>query len=129
MDVSYLEDLDKLDKTIKDSEIRFRQAKASLDAMEKEIDRLAGLEIELERNLVFLKKKHIIALAVEFRRAKIALTNTKNRLAFLRIDRENVRRAYNEIEAFMKKCRELYIKTMTNSGNNVIHIDFRRKDG
>ena len=129
--MSYLQELDRLERTIKEAEIRLKQIKSSMDVMEKEIDQLTSLEAQLEQNLNFLKKKHVIALAAEFRKAKISLTNTKNRLAFLRIDRENVRRAHADTEMFIFKCQESYVTTMNSSANNVINVDFvnRRRHG
>jgi chromosome segregation ATPase len=122
-------ELEKADRIVKDTEIKLRTIKVALDGIDAEIQQLNTLEAELEENLQFLKKKNIIALAQEYKKAKEDLTKTKNRLAMLRIDAANVGRAFGDCEAYLKKAKEAYAKLLKGS-DNVVRGNFgRRSDG
>lgn len=122
------QDQERLAHAIKDAEARLKVFKTNLDTVEKEIGQLATLETTLEENIKFLRKKSIIALAVEYRKAKDDLNKTKNRLAFIRVDRENINRAVVEIDQFLVITKTAIAKLL-KSGDNVIKGNFGRKDG
>jgi chromosome segregation ATPase len=119
-------ELEKADRIVRDTEIKLRTIKTALDGIEGEIQQLTTLENELEENLKFLKKKNIIALAQEYRKAKEDLTKTKNRLAMLRIDSSNVGRALGDCQAYLQKAKEAYAKLLKGN-DNVIRGNFGRK--
>lgn len=98
---------------------------STLDTVNKELRDLGNVEYLLEENVNFLKTKHIIALATEFKKAKEDLARTKGRMAKVRIDRESILRASTEVEEYLRKAKEEYAITLKGT-NNI--LTFRRKD-
>lgn len=123
--MSRQQDLERLGQAIKDAEARLKVFSQTLDTIDKELQDLNQLHTTLDENVNFLKKKHVIALAQEFRKAKDDLARTKIRMAKVRIDRDNVLRAANEIEEYLRKSKEDYASTLKGT-NNI--LAFRRKD-
>ena len=121
-----LADLETLDRTIKDGEIRLRTVKTNIDSLSKEIATLDELEIQLRLNIQCLKEKKIIAIATEYKKAKEDLAKTKARRIGLSNDRENFRKAMNDVELVMKKAKE-ELDELNKEGNNVLHVEFGRK--
>jgi chromosome segregation ATPase len=126
--VNKQQELDKLAHSIKDAEVRLKVFKSNLDTIEKELTQLGMLESKLRDNIKYLRKKHVIALALEYRKSKDELNKTKNRLAMIRIDRENISRASKEVEDFLNKNKESYAGLLKEQ-NNVIKGTFGRKNG
>lgn len=119
-------DLEKLDRTIKDGEIRLRTVKTNIESLSREIAILDELEIQLNLNLQCLKEKKIIAIATEYKKAKEDMAKTKARRIGLSNDRENFKKAADNVEIVMKKARE-EIEELNKEGNNVLHVEFGRK--
>lgn len=127
--MSRKDELEKADRAIKDAEQRLRAVKNSLEAIEKEVDILSTLETQLEANVKFLKKKNIIALAAEYKKAREDLIKTKTRLGLIKTDREKIRNIYHEIELAIFKAKQSYDESIKESENNVIRGKFGRQDG
>lgn len=127
--MSKKDELEKADRAIKDAEQRLRAVKNSLEAIEKEVDILSTLETQLEANVKFLKKKNIIALAAEYKKAREDLIKTKTRLGLIKTDREKIRNIYHEIELAIFKAKQSYDENIKESENNVIRGKFGRQDG
>lgn len=121
-------ELEKLDRAVRDGEIRLQTVNVNINSLTKEIDQLENLENQLEENLKCLKKKSIIAIATEFKKAKEDLKKTKTRLISLKNDRENFKKAANDVEAVMKKAKEDMENLKKNGDSNVLHGTFGRKD-
>lgn len=119
-------DLEKLDRTIKDGEIRLRTVKTNIDSLSREIATLDELEIQLNLNLQCLKEKKIIAIATEYKKAKEDLAKTKTRRIALSNDREHFKKAVAEVEIVMKKAKE-ELDEMNKEGNNVLYVEFGGK--
>lgn len=122
------EDLARIDRSLKDGEIRLRTVKTNLDALDREISILNTLESELVENVKCLKTKQIIAKAAEYKKAKEDLAKTRARLIGLKNDREHFRKAHAEVEFVMNKAREELEKIQKNGDNNVLHGKFGRKE-
>lgn len=125
--VSKQEQLVKADRAIKDAEIRLRTIKASLYAVEREIDVLSTVESQLEENLNYLKRKNIIALAVEYKKAKADLKAARTRLSLIRGDKEKLRKEFVEGESILENCKKAYDLIVKGPENNVILGKFRKK--
>lgn len=123
------EELEYADRAIKDAEQRLRSVKNSLDAVEKEFDTLTNLKKELEANVKFLKKKNIIALAAEFKKAKEDLAKTKSRLSLISKDRDNIRKIFHDMELAIYNAKQAYNERLQEIDNNVIRGNFGRKNG
>lgn len=83
------------------------------------------VEQAIEENVGFLKRKHVIALAQEYKKAKDDLARTKIRMVKVRIDRDNILRAAKEIEGHLVKAKEDYGNVLKGSDNV---LSFRKKD-
>ena len=124
-----LEELEKIGNEIREQEIRFKTLEISIEGIEKEIATLHKLESHLMENIDHLKQSETIAIVNEFKKAKDDLVKTQNRLALLRIDKENQRRALQYAEDMLKKARKAYTKALKTPMNKVIQGKFGRKDG
>jgi len=123
------QELDNLDRLVKDYEIRINTSQIQLAAVQKELDELANVEKQLEENIKYLKKKKVAVIASEFKKAKDDLTKTKNRMAFLRIERDNQCRVLRELTDSVKSAKERLVKILKGGENNVILGKFRKKNG
>ena len=121
-------ELEKLDRTLKDCELRLRTIKVNIDSLTREIDTFFELEAQLEQNVKCLKKKNIIAIAAEYKKAKEELAKTKAKSIGLRNDREQFRKASAEIEFVMKKAQVDLEKLHKIGDNNVLRGKFGRKE-
>jgi hypothetical protein len=118
------EDLVKLDRAIKDAEVRLRTFSVNINTIQKEIDFLLNLESQLQENIAYLKNIKIVALAVEYRKAKEDLKKTKTRLSYLGIDISTNEKAHKELENLLKKNKETYDKLAKTNENNVLQGKF-----
>lgn len=119
-------ELEKLDRTVKDGEIRLRTVKTQMESLTREIDVLKDVQNQLIENIKFLKKKQIIAMAGEYKKAKEDLAKTVIRLITLQNDREHFRKAAVLVEEVMQKALD-DIDKLKNT-NNVVQGVFGRKD-
>lgn len=124
-----LAEIDRLQSAIKEMQGRLDHIRAGMDSIEREIDFLSTQEIQLSTNVSYLKKDKIVALASEYGKIKAEIHKIKNRLAFVRIDRENHRTAFVQVEAEIRKLKEELVAAIRGPINNVIHVPFRRFDG
>lgn len=126
------DDLNKASHAMLDAQVKLQQTQADRLKLEKEIALLNMIEANLEENIRILKRKRLIVTVVDFRKAKADLNTARTRRSFVRVDRENVMKlekhnqdAYDKIKAEYERL----FKRLHNPPNNVIHVDFRRKDG
>jgi hypothetical protein len=124
--VNILMELEKADRLVKDADVKLRTINTALEGVNREIQQLVAVEVQLEENLQFLKKKNIIALAQEYKKGKEDLMKTKNRLSMLRIDHSNISRAQVDCEAYLQKAKQSYAKLLKGD-NNVVRGKFGRK--
>jgi chromosome segregation ATPase len=118
------EELIKLDRAIKDAEVRIRTFATNVDTLQKEIDFLLNIERQLEENIAYLKNIKIVALAMEYKKAKEDLKKTKTRISQVSVDRTNNEKAVKEIEFLLQKNKEAYDQLTKNSENNVLQGKF-----
>ena len=118
------EEMVKLDRSIKDAEVKLRTFNLNNDTIQKEIEFLLNLESQLEDNIKYLKNIKIIALAAEYKKAKEDLKKTKNRISQLKIDIAVSEKATKEIKSFIEKSKEAYDKLTKPNENNVLHGKF-----
>lgn len=126
--MSKSEDLVKLDRDIKDLENRAKAFTSNMDAIKKELDFLSTVEKQLQENVSYLKTNKIVALAVEYKKAKEDLKKTKIRLNQLKGDWSSNERAHKELEVMLKKNREAYDKLSKQSDNNVLQGKFGKRN-
>lgn len=127
--MDFLDELEKIDREITEAEMRFKTLEISIEGIEKEASILTKLESHLIENIDHLRQSETIAIVNEFKKAKDDLTKTQNRLALLRIDLENQRRAKVYAEDVLKAAKKAYEKVLKTPVNKVIQGNFGRKDG
>lgn len=121
-------ELDRLDRMIKDSNTRACTVKNNLDVLERDIANTEDLKQKLEENLKFLKQQKIIAIAEQFKKAKDELAKTKVRLITLHNEREDYRKALNNVNQVIKDSTEAIEKIKKDGDNNVLRANFGKKD-
>lgn len=121
------EELEKLDRTIKDNEIRRLTVQTNMELLQREVGVLSEVEAQLEENIRCLKKKNIVAMANEYRKAKEDLAKTKARLISLSNDIENFRKATDQVDQSTAKAKEDIEKIKKNADNNILQFSFKRK--
>lgn len=116
------------DLALRNAESQLGTLRSITEIIQKEINSLTMLESQLEDNLICLRQRKIVAVANEFKKAREDLVKTRNRLAFLRIDRENQRKAIEKAEDIVVKARQTYNDLLKKPENNVVQGNFGRKD-
>lgn len=127
--MSKLDDLTKIDRTIKDCDLRLKTIKANMEALEREIDSLSTKEIQISENLQFLKSKNVkgAIIALEFKDIKVELSRIKHMLSVRKNEMENYRKAFRDTEDLLTASALEY--AALNNQNNVIQGKFGKKDG
>ena len=126
------QEFNKASHALLDAEVRYNQIAAQVNAIEKEIALLNAVEANLEENLRFMQRTRAIVKVQEFGKAMKDLNTCRNRRAILRIDLDGAIRVAKRAEAEYIRRKEDYEKAydlLHNPPNNVIVVDFRRKDG
>lgn len=126
--MSKVVEIEKLDRAIRDGEIRIRTVQSNIEQLSKEIEAITTLQEQLEDNLKCLKKKNITVIATEFKKAKEDLAKSKTRLTVLGNERENFKKAADNAKVVMEKAKE-QLEKLKKSDDNVLTGKFGRKDG
>lgn len=124
-----LDEIDKLDRAIKDADIRLKSILENIEKIDKEIVVLNPRKVELERNLEFHKKRGTIPLAHEYKATKSELSKAKNRLSMIIGDRAKCEDACLQIERIIQKFKNDYAKLTKTDENNVLRPNFGGKNG
>ena len=93
-----LDEIDKLDKALKDADIRLKSIQAAIEGIDKEVSVLAPRKSELEKNLEFHKKSGTVPLAHEYKKSKAEFTKIKTRLNSITSDRLKAIDACKQVE-------------------------------
>lgn len=117
----------KLERLIKDAEVRAHTFKLQIETVQKEIDSLLNLEKQLQNNINYLKGNKTIALVAEYKKAKEDLKKTKLRLSFLKADKLTGEKAYKDILNTIEKSKE-NLKKLSEEKNNVIKGKFGKNE-
>ena len=119
-----LEELDKLDKEIKNAEISLKSIQNNIEKNSNEIAILNPRKKELEQNLEFHKKEGIVPIAHEYGKAKRELSKIKARLILLTSDHKNSLLAFKEVERILTKFKKDYEALSSINDNNVLRVLF-----
>ena len=117
-------ELERLDRAIKDSNIRACTVKNNIDILDRDIANMDELEQTLEENIQVLKQQKIVAIAEEFKKAKEELAKTRVRLITLRNEREDYRKALNNVHQVIQQSLEAIEKIKRDGDNNVVRANF-----
>ena len=121
-------ELERLDRAIKDSNIRACTVKSNIEVLDRDIANMEELERTLEENLKVLKKQKVVAIAEQFKKAKEDLSKTRVRLITLKNEREDYRKALNNVNTVIKQSMEAIEKIKRDGDNNVLRANFGKKD-
>jgi len=127
--VNRAEQLDQLDKTIKNAELSLKSIQNNIDQLLKEINILNPQKIELEHNLQFHKRVGVIPIAHEYGKSKRALTQITNRLNLITTDHTNCVQAFNHVQEIIQKFKKEYRELLFSKEDNVIRALFGAKRG
>jgi chromosome segregation ATPase len=119
-----MEELDKLDKAIKDAELRLKSIECNVEQIDKEIAVLEPRKNELEQNIEFHKKPDTIPIAHEFKKARAELSKIKARLILIVFDRKKALQACKDIEQILQKFKKDYAELIKTNDNNVLSPNF-----
>ena len=125
--MSKAEELVKIDRNIKDIEIRIKTFSLNIEAIQKELDFLTNLEDQLQQNISYLKNIKVVALAIEYKKAREDLKKTKVRLLQLKSDKMINEKTYKELQNTLQKNKDIYDKLSKQDENNVLQGKFGRK--
>ena len=118
------EELDKIDRTIKDLEIRLGAIKNSVGQIEKELSVLKPKKLELEQNIRFQKKDGTVPIAHEYKKAKAELARTIARLILIGAEYKKAVDVIVKVEEMIDKNRKDYYNLIVDSQNNVLQGSF-----
>lgn len=118
------EQLDKIDRTIKDLEIRLSGIRTSLGQIENELSVLSPKKTELEQNLRFQKKEGTIPIAHEYKKIKIEFSRVSARLILITTEQKKATNVLAQIETHITKLKNDQIKLIKSFENNVLQVTF-----
>lgn len=121
-------ELERLDRAIKDANIRSGTVRMNIDVLDREIANLDLMELALEENIQVLKQKKIVAIAEEFKKAKEELKRTRLRLITLKNEREDYRKALDHVNQVIVDSTAAIEKIKKDGDNNVLRATFGKKD-
>ena len=124
------EDVNKASQALLEAEIRLRGIAVQLELVERDIALLKSREAHIEENIDFLKRKRLTVNASEFKLIKLSLRQIQNKIAFLKIDFENIQKMQESAEKIYQKAKksyELAYELMINPDKNIIRVDFGKK--
>lgn len=121
-------ELELAEQNLEQAQVKFEAIQQHILKIEQEITLLNHIELQIAENVSILKSRHIITLAVEFKKAREDLNKIRNNLSMLRINREAFSRTLEQTEKFLYEARQKYIELLKGQGTVVIQGKFGRKD-
>jgi chromosome segregation ATPase len=128
--MSQAEELDKIERALKDAELKIKSVEANLEKLDNEVETLTPLKSELHKNIEFHKKDGIIPLAHEYRKTRSELSKTTARLILLNSERSKTAEALRTIQEVIEKLKSEQVKVLNAYETNVLSVIFggrRRK--
>lgn len=121
--MSKTDDISRLDRSIKDAEIRINTLLSQVESYKKELDILLNKEKLLEENVKCLKKNRIIAIAQEFKKAKSELKITRDRITLLSNDKDHFLKSSEDMKTFIEKTKQELTRLQNLNDNNVLQFN------
>lgn len=122
-------ELEKLDRAIKDANIRSGTVKMTIEVLDREIGTLDRAEIAFEENIKFLKQEKIVTMADKFKEAREELKRIRIRLITLKNERADYTKALDNVNQVIQQSLEAIEKIKRNGDNNVLLGKFGKADG
>ena len=121
-------DLELAEKDVKDAQDRLEGLQAHVYKIHNEIALLLHIEKQLLENISILKSRHIITVAIEYRKAKEDLRKIYSNLTMLKLNKNSLEHSVKQAEKFLSDCREKHSQVVARPASRVIEVDFGRKD-
>jgi|ERR1035437_565945 predicted nucleic acid-binding Zn-ribbon protein len=121
-------DLDLATRDLKEAQDRFDALQAHVFKVSNEIALLEHIEKNLLDNISVLKSRHIITVAVEYKRAKNDLGKIYSNMLMLKLNKNSLEHSVKQASKFLDECRERHLDTVLSQGARVIEVDFGRKN-
>lgn len=122
--MSKIDELDKIYRAIKNSEISLKAIQDNIEVISKEIESLSPRQKELEKNIEFHKKSGTVPLAHEYKKAKTELSKIKARLILINFDQKKSIEACQTIETVIEKLKREHMELEKTGENNVLRVLF-----
>ena len=122
--VSKIDQLDQLDKAIKDAHIKYKSIETNIEQIDKEIAVLSPRKSELEQNIEFHKSAGTVPIAHEYKKAKAELSKVTARLIFITADQKKAREACKQIEQIVEKLKRDHTALLKTSDDNILRPIF-----
>ena len=124
-----IEELDKLDRAIKDADIKLKSIQNNIEQIDKEIAVLAPRKLELEKNIEFHKRSSTIPIAHEYKKTKAELSKVTARMIFIGAEYGKSVKACRQIEEIIDKFKRDHYELLKTNENNVLRVIFGGKRG
>lgn len=121
-------DLDLATRDLKEAQDRFEAMQAHVFKVSNEIALLEHVEKNLLENISILKSRHIITVAVEYKKAKDDLNKVYTNLMMLKLNKNSLEHSAKQAAKFLDDCKERHAHNLRNQGSKVIEVDFGRKN-
>jgi prefoldin subunit 5 len=122
------EEFERLDRTLKDTEVRIRTIQSHTATLDKELSTFISLETTLKENIKCLKTNQIVAIVQEFKKSKEELKRTQARIQVLKSDRSIFCRDIKALQVILETVK-LDLEKLKKSENNVLVFIGGKKDG
>lgn len=121
------EDIAKIERNLREAELRLAANKAKVDILSREKDSMVVLQGQLAENLKNLKLKGIIALVMEYRKIQSDISKTKVRIGQIEWDLATAEYALKETTKTINQLRILFEKLLAEVGKNVLQGKWPKK--
>lgn len=122
-------ELDRIKQLLLDLETKYQVLLYNRSVLEKEQAQLVLIQAQLNENINALRQQRVVALALEFKKARDDLIRTQIRLNLVSRDLETLVRACNTAKDMIDKGKQDYAKVLKGLESVVIQGNFRSRDG
>jgi hypothetical protein len=121
-------ELNTFERESKEATDRFESLQAYIRAIYNDISLAEFVKKNLEENIHILKSRHIIPVAVEYRKAKEDLEKVLKNLHSMEVTKNNLESSAIKARKFMVECRDRYLACIETQTCKVIEGNFGRND-
>jgi chromosome segregation ATPase len=114
------DDVLKIERLLRDAEIRLTNGKAKIAMLGRELEAMHVLHDQLEENLKSLKTRGIVALVMEYRKARLDLSKTVTKISQLKWDIALANNISADLEKNVEQLNVLFEKLTAELGKNVL---------
>jgi chromosome segregation ATPase len=121
------DDVLKVERSLREAEARLANNKVKIEIITRELESMQILQIQLEENLKNLKQRGIVALVMEYRKARGDLVKTKIKISQLEWDIALAENVYRDAAKNVEGIQLLFEKLFAEVGKNVLQGKWPKK--